>query len=107
MDCGKEGDWEKINRDIKRRWSQKNQTEVDGLYDYEVRSLDDSLWKMSSYCFKNRCSHHYKFGKYDIDEYEVDENMFSVNELNTIYEIYKSIAGGRNTGLLLGWRMKH
>lgn len=106
MDCGSE-DWATIEKDMRRRWWRDYQVRIDGLTDFNVRSLDDSLWKMSSYCFKNRCSHHYEFGGYDIDEFEVNENMFSVNELNTIYSIYKSITGGRNTGLLLGWRMKN
>ncbi len=106
MDCGKE-DWRDIEKYMRRRWYKDYQVRIDGLTDFNVRSLDDSLWKMSSYCFKNRCSHHYEFGGYDIDEFEVNENMFSVNELNTVYGVYKAIAGGKNTGLLLGWQMKH
>jgi len=105
MDCGTD-DWKAIERDMRRRWHKSYQVRIDTLTDYSVRSLEDSLWKMSSYCFKNRCSHHYEFGSYDIDEFEANENMFSISELNTIYEIYKSISGSRNNGLLLSWRKK-
>jgi len=106
MDCGDE-DWTEIEKDMRRRWDKKYQVRVDGLTNFSTRSLDDSLWKMSSYCFKNRCSHHYEFGGYDIDEFEVNENMFSVNEFITVYQTYKTMAGLRNTGLLLSWQMKH
>ena len=56
MDCGTE-DWATIEKDMERRWYKDYQVRIDTLKDYKVRSLDDSLWKMSSYCFKNRCSH--------------------------------------------------
>jgi len=107
MDCGEE-DWNAIDADMRKRWHQDYQVRIDGLTDFNVRSLEDSLWKMSSYCFKNRCSHHYEFGGYTFQDEDVDvnEKMFSVNELNTIYEFYKAIAGGRNTGLLLSWGIK-
>jgi hypothetical protein len=108
MDCGEE-DWNAIDADMRKRWNGDYQVRIDGLTDFNVRSLDESLWKMSSYCFKNRCSHHYEFGGYTFEEEDMDvnESMFSVNELNTIYAIYKDMAGGRNTGLLLGWGMKN
>lgn len=105
MDCGTD-DWKAIDKDMRRRWYGSYQVRIDTLKDYKVRSLEDSLWKMASYCFKNRCSHHYDFGSYDIDEVDVNENMFNVNELNAIYEIYKSMSGGSNKGLLLGWKKK-
>ena len=106
MDCGEE-DWNAIDADMRKRWDGDYQVRIDGLTDYSVRSLDESLWKMTSYCFKNHCSHHYEFGGYTFEEEDMDvnESMFSVNELNVIYGIYKEKAGGRNTGLLLGWGM--
>ncbi len=108
MDCGKEG-WNAIDADMRKRWNGDYQVRIDGLTDFNVRSLDASLWKMSSYCFKNRCFHHYEFGGYTFDDEDIDvsEKMFSVNELNVIYGIYKYMAGSRNTGLLLGWGMKN
>ena len=107
MDCGEE-DWNAIDADMRKRWHQDYQVRIDGLTDFNVRSLDESLWKMSSYCFKNRCSHHYDFNQYKFDneDSDEDENMFSIHEMNMIYEIYKNIAGGRNTGLLLSWGIK-
>ena len=108
MDCGEE-DWNAIDKNMRKRWYGDYQVRIDGLTDYSVRSLDESLWKMTSYCFKNRCSHHYEFGGYTFEDEDMDvnESMFSVNELNTIYGICKELAGGRNTGLLLGWGMKN
>ena len=102
-------DWDAIDKNMRKRWYGDYQVRIDGLTDYSVRSLDESLWKMTSYCFKNRCSHHYEFGGYTFEDEDMDvnESMFSVNELNAIYGIYKEMSGGRNTGLLLGWGMKN
>jgi hypothetical protein len=111
MDCG-EGDWDLIKKDINRRWNKSYQVEVKSIWSESERPLQLSLWKMSSYCFKNATKFNYEFGGY-VDETSdeksaelTNEKMFSVNELNTIYDIYKSMAGGKNTGLQLGWNMK-
>jgi hypothetical protein len=103
MDCGK-NDWEDISANIRRRWSGKNDVDISTLYDFSIRTLDDSLYKLASYPFKNRVKYHYDFGNFDwekgSEDFE-DRNAFNANELLTLFEIYKHMMGSKRTGHLL------
>ena len=104
MDGGNH-DWNDISANIRRRWSGDHIVNVSTLWDLSKRPLADSLWKIASYPFKNRCQYHYDFGNYewekDEDDYD-DINAFTASELLTIFDIYKHMMGTRNTGHLLG-----
>ena len=103
MDGGN-NDWDDIITNLRRRWSGDYITDVSTLWDFSKRPLDDSLWKIASYPFKNRCRYHYDFGNYewekDDDDFD-DVNAFTANELLTIFDIYKHMMGSKNTGHLL------
>ena len=103
MDCGQNG-WDEIATDMRRRWYGKNDVDISTLYDFSIRTLEDSLWKMASYPFKNRVKYHYDFGNFEWErgeeEFE-DINAFNANELLTLFEIYKHMMGSKKTGHLL------
>ena len=103
---GYEYDWDDIKKDAVRRWGKHHRVKFDALHDYKTRSLEDSLFKMASYCFKNRCDFHYDFGNYRWEDDLDNEKMFSVTEINTLFYIYDKMMGSNRRGMLLGWNKK-
>jgi hypothetical protein len=108
MDAGfwADGNWADITDDLRKRWDGNYRVRLDRLYGTNRQSINNSFASISRYCFKNRTKFNYRFGEYRHEDDVENENMFSMYQSNNIFNIYESMSGKNNRGLLLGWESK-
>jgi hypothetical protein len=92
---------------LKQRFPLRRQAIMESIWGADKRSLDASLQKMASYPFKNRARYNYKFGHYDEIDLEIGPQAnFNANEMVTLFNLYKVMCRGNNSGHLVSWGVK-
>ena len=92
------------HEELRNRWSGSGRVEAFSLR--KTQSLDKSFAKLASYSFKNSLLFNYKFGGYQWNKEDTDENMFSQLQANTVFNNYASMNGKNNSGLIIGRNSK-
>jgi hypothetical protein len=101
MDGG-DFDWNDIKENMQRRWAGKYRVDVLPLH--SDKPIDESISRVSNYCFKNLgrlTSYNYDFGYYNHED--VSTKRFNAREVASMFVLNNSMNSGNRKGLLLYW----